>query len=92
VVYAIEGSGFTDMQGKRIRWEAGDVLYVPPAEWEYQHINANASPITQIRIGFNIRQWVMAICLEGYTSARIYDHEGNPIEAGRITRNRERSR
>ena len=91
VVYAIEGQGFTDMQGKRIPWEAGDVLYVPPAMWEHQHINENPSSITQIRIGFNIRQWVTSIWPQGFTSTRIYDDEGNPIEAGRIVRKRERS-
>ena len=29
VVYAVEGSGTTDMQGKDIPWEAGDVLNLP---------------------------------------------------------------
>jgi mannose-6-phosphate isomerase-like protein (cupin superfamily) len=91
VVYAIEGQGFTDMQGKRIPWQAGDVLYVPPAMWEHQHINENPSSITQIRIGFNIRQWVTSIWPQGFTSTRIYDDEGNPIEAGRIVRKRERT-
>ena len=91
VVYAIEGQGFTDMQGKRIPWQAGDVLYVPPAMWEHQHINENPNSITQIRIGYNIRQWVTSIWPKGFTSTRIYDDEGNPIEAGRITRKRERS-
>ena len=91
VVYAIEGEGYTDMQGKRIAWQAGDVLYVPPAMWEHQHINENPNSITQLRIGFNIRQWITSIWPQGFTSTRIYNDEGDPIEAGRIVRKRERS-
>jgi len=29
---------------------------------------------------------------QGFTSTRIYDDQGNPIESGRIVRNRERTR
>ena len=92
VVYASEGEGYTEMQGKRIPWEAGDVLYVPPCMWEHQHMNDNPNSITQIRIGFGIRQWFTSIWPEGFTSTRIYDDQGNPIEAGRIVRTRERTR
>ena len=92
VVYAVEGEGYTEMQGKRIPWEAGDVLYVPPAMWEHQHTNDNPKPIRQLRIGFGIRPWFTSIWPEGFTSQRIMDDEGNPIEAGRIRRERERTR
>jgi mannose-6-phosphate isomerase-like protein (cupin superfamily) len=92
VVYAIEGEGFTEMGGKMIPWEAGDVLYVPPAMWEHQHMNDNPKPITQLRIGFGIRAWFTSIWPEGFTNQRIYDDSGNPIEAGRIVRHRERVR
>ena len=43
------------MQGKRVAWEAGDVLYVPPAMWEHEHMNDNPNPIKQLRIAFGIR-------------------------------------
>ena len=92
VVYAVEGKGFTEMQGRQVPWEAGDVLYVPPAMWEHQHMNANPDPIKQVRIGFGIRAWFTALWPEGFTSQRVYDEQGNPIEAGRIVRTRERSR
>ena len=68
------------------------MLYVPPAMWPHQHKNENPNRIVQIRIGFNIRQWFTAMWPEGFTSTRIYDDQGNPIEAGRITRERERMR
>jgi mannose-6-phosphate isomerase-like protein (cupin superfamily) len=92
VVYAVEGQGFTEMQGRQVPWEAGDVLYVPPAMWEHQHMNDNPNPIKQLRIGFGIRAWFTSIWPEGFTSARIHDEHGNPIEAGRIVRTRERLR
>ena len=72
--------------------EIADVLYVPPCMWEHQHMNDNPNSITQIRIGFGIRQWFTSIWPEGFTSTRIYDDQGNPIEAGRIVRTRERTR
>ncbi len=92
VVYAVEGEGYTEMRGKRVPWEAGDVLYVPPAMWEHEHMNDNPNPIKQLRIAFGIRTWFTEIWPEGYTNQRIYDEQGKPIEAGRIIRNRERTR
>jgi mannose-6-phosphate isomerase-like protein (cupin superfamily) len=92
VVYAVEGEGFTEMDGKPVPWEAGDVLYVPPAMWEHQHNNESPKPIKQLRIGFGIRPWFTSIWPEGFTNQRIMDEHGNPIEAGRIVRNRERTR
>lgn len=90
VVYAVEGAGYTDMQGKSVPWEAGDVLYVPPAMWEHEHYNDNPNPIKQLRIAFGIRAWFTDVWPEGFTSQRIYDRSGAPIEAGPIERHRER--
>jgi mannose-6-phosphate isomerase-like protein (cupin superfamily) len=92
VVYAVEGEGYTEMQGRRVPWEAGDVLYVPPAMWEHEHMNDNPNPIKQLRIAFGIRTWFTDIWPEGYTNTRIYDEHGKPIEAGRIVRERQRER
>jgi mannose-6-phosphate isomerase-like protein (cupin superfamily) len=90
VVYAVEGEGYTEMQGNRVAWEAGDVLYVPPAMWEHQHMNDNPNPIKQLRIAFGIRQWFTSVWPEGFTNQRVYDKYGKPIEAGPIIRERER--
>jgi gentisate 1,2-dioxygenase len=90
VVYAVEGEGYTEMQGHQVPWQAGDVLYVPPAMWEHEHMNDNPNPIKQLRIAFGIRTWVTGIWPEGFTTQRIYDQAGNPIEAGPIHRDRER--
>jgi mannose-6-phosphate isomerase-like protein (cupin superfamily) len=90
VVYAVEGEGYTEMQGRQVPWGAGDVLYVPPAMWEHEHMNDNPNPIKQLRIAFGVRTWFTGIWPEGFTTQRIYDEAGNPIEAGPIERNRER--
>lgn len=90
VVYAVEGEGFTEMLGEKHHWEAGDVLYVPPAMWEHEHYNDNPKPIKQLRIQFGIRFWFTGIWPEGYASQRIYDEQGRPIVAGAIERVRER--
>jgi gentisate 1,2-dioxygenase len=90
VVYALEGEGYSEMLGERHYWEAGDVLYVPPSMWEHEHYNDNPNPVRQLRIQFGIRFWFTGIWPQGYTSQRIYDAEGKPIEAGMIERHRER--
>jgi mannose-6-phosphate isomerase-like protein (cupin superfamily) len=90
VVYAVEGEGYTEIQGQQVPWKAGDVLYVPPAMWEHEHTNDNPNPIKQLRIQFGIRFWFTDIWPEGFTTQRIYDAEGRPIEAGPIERERER--
>jgi mannose-6-phosphate isomerase-like protein (cupin superfamily) len=92
VVYAIEGRGTTEMQGREVPWEAGDVLYVPPAMWEHEHTNDNPSRVEQLRIAFGIRTWFTGIWPDGFTNQRIYDADGAPMEAGEIQRDRERSR
>jgi mannose-6-phosphate isomerase-like protein (cupin superfamily) len=90
VVYAVEGEGYTDMQGQHVPWEAGDVLYVPPAMWEHQHMNDNPNPIKQLRIAFGIRQWFVDLN-PAFQSQRIYDDADRPIQAGPIERHRERN-
>jgi quercetin dioxygenase-like cupin family protein len=90
VVYALEGEGYTEMLGQKYFWEAGDVLYVPPAMWEHEHYNDSPNRIRQLRIQFGIRFWYTGIWPEGYTNTRIYDAQGRPIEAGVIERVRER--
>jgi mannose-6-phosphate isomerase-like protein (cupin superfamily) len=90
VVYAVEGEGYTEMQGQRVPWSAGDVLYVPPAMWEHEHVNDNPHRIVQLRIQFGIRFWFTEVWADGFTTKRIYDESGRPIEAGPIERERER--
>ncbi len=91
VIYVLEGTGYSEVQGRDERWEAGDVLHVPPAMYEHEHYNDSGHAYRQLRIQFGIRFWFTDIWPEGYTSQRVYDAEGRPIEAGVIERVRERS-
>jgi quercetin dioxygenase-like cupin family protein len=90
VIYILEGEGYSEVQGRAERWEAGDVLHVPPAMFEHEHYNDSPVTCKQLRIQFGIRFWFTDIWPEGYTSERIYDEEGNAIVAGAIERVRTR--
>jgi len=91
VVFAVEGEGYTELNGKKITWKGGDALFVPPAMWEHQHMNDTPNPVKELRIAFGIREWVTKIWPEGFTSQRIYGPDGKPIVAGKIERKRERT-
>ncbi|HZU06138.1 MAG TPA: cupin domain-containing protein [Chloroflexota bacterium] len=86
VIYILAGEGYTEVQGRRERWGAGDVLHVPPAMLEHEHYNDSPLPLRYLRIQFGIRYWFTNIWPEGYTSQRVYDAAGRPITAGRIER------
>lgn len=41
VIYILEGEGYSEIEGQKVNWQAGDALYVPVWAW-HQHFNANA--------------------------------------------------
>ncbi|HLH23881.1 MAG TPA: cupin domain-containing protein [Chloroflexota bacterium] len=90
VIYVLEGEGYSEVQGRDERWEAGDILHVPPAMFEHEHYNDSPKAYRQVRIQFGIRYWFTDIWPEGYTAQRCYDEYGQPIIAGMIERVRER--
>jgi quercetin dioxygenase-like cupin family protein len=90
VLYVLEGNGFTEIEGVEHRWEAGDIMHVPPAMFEHEHYNDTDERYLLLRIQFGIRFWFTEIWPSGYTSQRIYDESGQPLVAGRIERERER--
>jgi gentisate 1,2-dioxygenase len=38
VLYVIEGKGYTEIEGQRVEWEAGDAVYIPSWAW-HRHRN-----------------------------------------------------
>jgi len=38
MIYVIKGRGYSIVEGVKVEWEAGDVIYVPPWAW-HQHYN-----------------------------------------------------
>ena len=42
VLYVVEGSGWTEIEGERVAWEAGDAVYIPSWAW-HRHQNMSDS-------------------------------------------------
>ena len=40
MIYVIQGRGYSIVEGIKVEWEAGDVIYVPPWAW-HQHFNTD---------------------------------------------------
>lgn len=89
VLYVLDGEGYSDVGERPEHWSAGDVLHVPPAMYEHAHYNRGEQTSRMLRIQFGIRQWFTDIWPEGYTPQRVYDAQGQPIEAGWIDPARE---
>ncbi len=84
MIYILDGEGYSEVQGRDERWEAGDLLHVPPAMFEHEHFNNTPKMVKQLRIQFGIRFWFTDLWPEGYTAQRIHDKFGQPICAGAI--------
>lgn len=41
ILYVLEGHGYTEIEDRRIEWEAGDAVYIPVWAW---HHHVNLSP------------------------------------------------
>ncbi len=40
LLFILEGSGYSIIEGERVEWEAGDIIYAPPWAW-HQHFNTD---------------------------------------------------
>jgi quercetin dioxygenase-like cupin family protein len=41
VLYILEGTGFTEVEGRKVEWKAGDAVYVPVWAWHH-HTNTGS--------------------------------------------------
>ncbi len=41
VLYVLEGSGFTEVEGRKVEWQAGDAVYIPVWAW-HCHTNTGS--------------------------------------------------
>lgn len=41
LLYVVEGSGWTEIEGKKIEWKAGDAVYIPSWAW-HRHGNLSS--------------------------------------------------
>jgi gentisate 1,2-dioxygenase len=42
ILFVLEGEGFTMIEGRTIKWKAGDAVYIPVWAW-HQHTNRSAT-------------------------------------------------
>ena len=66
-LYALQGSGYSEIGGKRHEWEQGDAVHVPPGMMHHQHFNPNDVDMKELRFEFGIRYWFVDQW-KGYTT------------------------
>jgi gentisate 1,2-dioxygenase len=42
ILYVLEGEGFSEIEGRRVEWRAGDAVYIPVWAW-HRHTNTSAT-------------------------------------------------
>lgn len=56
-LYALEGSGYSEIGGKRMDWVQGDAVHVPPGMMHHQHFNPTDKDMRELRFEFGVRYW-----------------------------------
>ncbi len=56
-LYALQGSGYSEIGGKRYDWVQGDAVHVPPGMMHHQHFNPYDTEMRELRFEFGIRYW-----------------------------------
>ena len=55
MLYVLEGRGFSEVDGTRYDWEAGDAVHVPPRMTVHEHFNDSDARTRTLRIEFGVR-------------------------------------
>jgi quercetin dioxygenase-like cupin family protein len=55
MLYVLEGKGYSEVDGERYDWEAGDAVHVPPRMTVHEHFNDSDARTRTLRIEFGIR-------------------------------------
>lgn len=66
-LYALKGSGYSEIGGKRYEWEQGDAVHVPPGMMHHQHFNPSDGETRELRFEFGVRYWMVDLW-RGYTT------------------------
>jgi quercetin dioxygenase-like cupin family protein len=66
-LYALQGSGYSEIGGGKYEWEQGDAVHVPPGMMHHQHFNPHDSDMKELRFEYGIRYW-LADQWRGYTT------------------------
>jgi hypothetical protein len=70
MLYVLEGTGYSEIDGRRYDWEAGDAVHVPPRMTLHEHFNDSDARTRTLRIEFGIRFFYESLW-QGY--AKIQD-------------------
>jgi gentisate 1,2-dioxygenase len=52
ILFVLEGSGYSVVEGDRVEWEAGDAIHIPPWAW-HQHFNTDLDKEVKFLSGTN---------------------------------------
>ncbi len=55
MLYVLEGTGYSEIDGKRYAWQTGDAVHVPPRMTLHEHVNDSEARTRTLRIEFGIR-------------------------------------
>lgn len=55
MLYVLEGKGYSEVDGTRYDWEAGDAVHVPPRMTMHEHFNDSDARTRTLRVEFGIR-------------------------------------
>jgi len=61
MLYVLEGHGYSMIDGKRVDWQAGDAVHVPPRMTVHEHLNDSDARTRTLRIEFGIRFFYEAL-------------------------------
>ncbi|HEX6512169.1 MAG TPA: cupin domain-containing protein [Chloroflexota bacterium] len=61
MLYVLEGSGYSEVDGKRYDWVAGDAVHVPPKMTMHEHFNNSEQRTRTLRIEFGARYFYEAL-------------------------------
>lgn len=61
MLYVLEGTGYSEVDGKRYDWEAGDAVHVPPKMTMHEHFNNSDGRTRTLRIEFGARYFYEAL-------------------------------
>jgi quercetin dioxygenase-like cupin family protein len=87
MLYVLEGTGYSEIDGKRYDWVQGDAVHVPPRMTVHEHFNASDQRTRTLRVEFGIRYFYESLW-DGYHKIEIREHaqkiqpEAAPVPAG----------
>jgi mannose-6-phosphate isomerase-like protein (cupin superfamily) len=55
VLFVLDGSGFSEIDGEHYDWEAGDAVQIPPKMTRHEHFNPSDGQTRTLRIEYGIR-------------------------------------